>query len=121
MTLASSMIRTFVPGGKDFAASKAFYAVLGFEQIFDAGDVVGFRHGAHEFLLQDFWSEDYANNFMMQLIVADLDAWWAHIEALDLPARFGVRPPRPPEMMPWGLREIHLIGPGGELWHIVQA
>ena len=26
---------------------------------------------------------------MMQLMVDDLDAWWAHIDALDLPSKFG--------------------------------
>jgi len=120
VTLASTSLRTFVPGGKDFAASKRFYLALGFTVTFEVPGLVGFEHGSQGFLLQDFYSEDYANNFMMQFVVEDLDAWWAHIEALDLAGTFGVRKPKAPKMMPWGLREIHLIGPSGECWHIVQ-
>jgi hypothetical protein len=121
MNLASTNIRAFVPGGRDYERSKAFYEALGFIVTFDAGEVAGLRHGRHEFLLQNYYNEDWAGNFMMQLTVEDLDAWWTHIESLDLPGRFGVPQPKPPATMPWGLREIHLIGPSGELWHIVQA
>ena len=56
----------------------------------------------------------------MQLMVDDLDAWWAHIEALDLPGRFGVRPPTAPAMQPWGLRVAYVFDPAGVLWHIAQ-
>jgi hypothetical protein len=121
MTLTAALIRAFVPGGRDYALSKRFYLALGFEEIFDAGEVAGFRLGSCEFLLQNYFSEAFANSFMMQLIVEDLDAWWAHIDALDVVANFGTPQPKPPAIMPWGLREIHLIGPSGELWHIVQA
>src|SRR3569832_1574404 len=60
------------------------------------------------------------NNWMMQLMVDDLDGWWAHIEKLDLPSRFGVAQPRPPAMQPWGLRVAYLVDPAGVLWHIAQ-
>ena len=33
-----------------------------------------------------------------------IDAWWEHVESLDLPRAFGVQPPRAPAMQPWGLR-----------------
>jgi uncharacterized glyoxalase superfamily protein PhnB len=57
---------------------------------------------------------------MMQLMVDNLDQWWAHIESLDLPKRFGVPPPKPPAMMPWGLRIAYIVDPSGILWHIAQ-
>jgi len=57
---------------------------------------------------------------MMQLMVDDLDAWWTHIEALDLPGKFNVQPPRAPTMQPWGLRIAYLWDPSGVLWHISQ-
>src|SRR5438270_10646830 len=69
MNLASTSIRAFVPGGRDYALSKRFYEALGFTLTFDAGEVAGFRHGACEFLLQNFYNEDWAGNFMMQLLV----------------------------------------------------
>jgi uncharacterized glyoxalase superfamily protein PhnB len=57
---------------------------------------------------------------MMQLMVDDLDAWWTHIMSLDLPARFGVQPPKAPAVQPWGLRVAYLIDPCGVLWHMAQ-
>ena len=48
----------------------------------------------------------------------DLDAWWTHIEGLDLPGKFNVQPPRAPAMQPWGLRIAYVFDPSGVLWHI---
>ncbi|HEV7925286.1 MAG TPA: glyoxalase, partial [Verrucomicrobiae bacterium] len=59
-------------------------------------------------------------NFMMQLLVDDLDAWWTHIQSLNLPSTFGVPAPKPPAMQPWGLRIAYVIDPAGVLWHIAQ-
>ena len=120
-SLATTTIRPFVPGGKDFALSKRFYQALGFEITFEAAGVAGFACDAGSFLLQDYYDEGWGNNFMMQLIVKDLDAWWAHIQSLDLPGSFGAPEPRPPALMPWGLTLAYVIGPCGELWHVVQG
>jgi uncharacterized glyoxalase superfamily protein PhnB len=108
--------RPFVPA-QDFAKSKAFYRALGFTVLLD-GDVAIFAIGATSFILQEFHQDDH--NFMMQLMVDDLDGWWAHIQSLDLPAKFGVPAPKPPQMMPWGLRIAYIVDPSGVLWHIAQ-
>ncbi|NIJ22231.1 catechol 2,3-dioxygenase-like lactoylglutathione lyase family enzyme [Sphingomonas naasensis] len=112
----TELARPFVPA-KDFARSKAFYEALGFETLLD-GEVAIFGIGASSFLLQNYYQEEWANNFMMQLMVDDLDAWWRHITALDLPGRFGVPAPRAPAMQPWGLRIAYVIDPSGVLWHV---
>jgi hypothetical protein len=115
-----SRVRPFVPGGRDYALSKSFYEALGFTLEFDAGEVAGFASPGGGFLLQNYYHEGWAGNFMMQMAVEDLDAWWARIESLDLPGRFGVPAPRPPAMQPWGRRVAYVVGSCGELWHIVQ-
>ena len=66
------------------------------------------------------YQEQWVENCMMQLMVDDVDAWWAHVTRLDLPRRFGVRPPQPPAVQPWGLRVLYLTDPSGILWHIAQ-
>ena len=111
-------MRPFVPA-KDFDRSKRFYETIGFEKVLD-GEVAIFNAASGGFILQRYYQKDWAENFMMQLMVDDLDAWWAHIDGLDLPGRFGVRPPAPPKLWPWGLREVHVIDPAGVLWHFVQ-
>ncbi len=110
--------RPFLPS-QDFALSKRFYEAMGFEKLLDS-EVAIFRIGATAFILGQHYQEDWAGNFMMQLMVDDLDAWWAHIQSLDLPGKFGVPSPRPPEMQPWGIRIAYVADPCGVLWHIAQ-
>lgn len=114
----TEIARPFLPS-RDFAASKRFYERLGFEKLLD-GEVAIFAIGATSFILQDYYDAGWAGNFMMQLMVDDLDAWWAHIETLDLAATFGVRPPSAPALQPWGLRVAYVVDPAGVLWHIAE-
>lgn len=112
-------LRVFVPA-KDYDDSTRFYEDLGFEVAWAADEVKEMRIEGFSFLLQNYYQKDWADNFMMQLKVADLDAWWELIVEKDLVARYeGVRAAAP-KIYPWGLREIHLIDPAGVLWHIAE-
>lgn len=115
----TEMPRPFLPT-KELALSKRFYQTLGFEMLLDGADVTIFRAGRGEFLLQARYVEEWAENAMMQLMVDDLDDWWRHIQSLDLPAAFGVAPPKAPALQPWGLRVAYLVDPAGVLWHVAQ-
>ena len=118
--LQASELRTFLPS-KDYDESTRFYVDLGFEVAWAEDEVKEMRIAGFSFLLQNYYQKDWADNFMMQLKVTDLDAWWRHIEGKDLAARYkGVRAKKP-TVYPWGLREIHLIDPAGVLWHIAEA
>ena len=110
--------RPFLPA-RDFEASRAFYESLGFNKLLD-GDVAIFEIGSTSFILQRRFEKTWAENCMMQLMVDDLDAWWKHIESLELAQSFGVPPPKAPAMQPWGLRVGYLIDPSGVLWHIAE-
>jgi hypothetical protein len=114
----TELVRPFVPA-KDFSLSRRFYEALGFEKLFD-GEVAIFAAGSGGFILQRYYQKEWAENFMMQLVVDDLDGWWAHIESLDLAGKFGVPPPRPPALQPWGLRIAYVVDPSGVLWHIAE-
>jgi catechol 2,3-dioxygenase-like lactoylglutathione lyase family enzyme len=111
----SELARPFVPA-KDLELSKRFYVRLGFEKTLDS-EVAIFRIGSSGFILSPF---DRADNFMMQLMVDDLDAWWAHIKSLNLDGEFGVPAPTAPAVQPWGLRIAYLVDPSGVLWHVAQ-
>lgn len=118
ISMGTELVRPFMPA-KDFELSKRFYEALGFEKVLDS-EVAIFNAGSGGFILQRYFQEDWASNFMMQLMVDDLDSWWARIESLDLPKNFGVAPPKPPAMQPWGLRVAYVVDPSGVLWHIAQ-
>src|SRR5262245_9334176 len=94
----TELTRPFLPS-RDFELSKKFYEAVGFQKLLD-GEVAIFRVGGGEFILQRYFQKEWAENFMMQLMVDDLDAWWAHIVSLDLPARFAVQPPKAPAVQP---------------------
>ncbi len=118
MQTGTELARPFIPT-KDFELSKRFYEALGFEKVLDS-EVAIFNAGSGGFLLQRHYQEEWAGNFMMQLMVDDLDAWWSHIESLDLPKHFGVSSPKPPAMQPWGLRIAYVVDPAGVLWHFAE-
>lgn len=105
----SEMPRPFLPT-RDLSLSKRLYLALGGALLLDS-DVAIFRLGRGEFLLQARYVKEWAENAMMQLMVDDLDQWGAAIEALDLPGRLGVAPPKAPAMQPRGLRVAHVIDP----------
>ena len=117
--LKVSALRVFVPS-KDYDDSTRFYEDLGFEVAWAADEVKEMHIEGFSFLLQNYYQKDWADNFMMQLKVSDLDAWWELIVEKDLVARYEGARARKPTVYPWGLREIHLIDPAGVLWHIAQ-
>lgn len=116
--IGTERMRPFLPA-KDFELSKRFYEALGFEKVLD-DEVAIFHVASGGFVLQRHYQKDWAANSMMQLMVDDLDAWWEHIRRLDLPARFGVKPPAAPALQPWGLRIAYVVDPSGVLWHVAQ-
>src|SRR5215467_14408160 len=77
MTIAE--IKAFVPA-RDFALSKQFYEDLGFTIAWSDSDLSYLRCGACSFLLQNFYHPEHAGNFMMHLLVDDVEAWWRHVE-----------------------------------------
>ena len=117
--LKVSALRVFVPS-KDHETSTRFYEDLGFEVVWSGHGATELRIEGFSFFLQNYYQKEWADNFMIQLMVADLDAWWRHIVEKDLVARYeGVRSSEP-RVYPWGLREINLIDPAGVLWHIAE-
>ena len=111
-------IKAFVPS-RDFALSKRFYQDLGFTMASEGGGVAYFHHGSASFLLQDFCAEGLAENFMMHLLVPDVQAWWDHVHDSGLATKYGVQV-TPLEDQPWRMRDFCLADPSGVLWRIGQ-
>lgn len=114
--LVSIEVKAFVPA-KDFAISKRFYQDLGFELAWSDDQVAYMRNGPSSFLLQKF--ELGIDNFMMHLLVQDVDAWWEHVQVQGLVAKYGVRA-EPPADRPWRMRDFVIVDPSGVLWRVGQ-
>ena len=112
-------LKPFVPA-KDFEVAKRFYAELGFRQNWGNEQVAEFEIGGFRFLLQNYFVPAYAENFMMHLMVANADVWWAHIEGADLKNKYRLHTAKPPALQTWGLRVLFISDPTGVLWHIAE-
>jgi len=108
-------LKTFVPA-KDFEQSKQFYKDIGFDMDWESDGIAQFKTGDFQFLLQDHYVKDFAENFMMFLFVDDVDEWWNHIQQTGISEKYKIRL-KPPQDYPWGIREIHMIDPTGVFWH----
>lgn len=118
MNLAAIEIKAFVPA-RDLPASKSFYSALGFEVPWSNETLAYVRYGSASFLLQQFFVPEHAGNFVMHLLVENVDDWHRHVLASGVIERFGVHV-ETPENRPWGLRDFVLTDPVGVLWRVGQ-
>src|SRR5271156_3955372 len=94
-------MRPTVPA-KDFDLSKRFYVELGFQPEQLTENLVEMQLGEFSFILQGYYVKQWADNFVMHLLVSDLSLWWHHIASLDLHSRYGAKT-RAPQLEDWGL------------------
>jgi len=114
--LTAIEIKAFVPA-KDFELSKRFYSDLGFTVAWSSESLAYIRHGDTSFLLQEF--RDGIENFMMHLLVQDVDAWWSYVHDQGIVAKYSVMI-EPVSDKPWGLRDFAISDPSDVLWRIGQ-
>ena len=110
-------IKAFVPA-RDFALSRRFYQDLGFTLVWSDDDLAYFRHGHSSFLLQNFYREDHANNFMMHLLVEDVEAWWRHTQTQQITEKYKAKAEPPADR--GGMRDFVIVDPTGVLWRIAE-
>lgn len=117
---AGHEITAFVPA-RDFDRSRAFYQAIGFSEEWANDELASLVCGdAASIFLQRFYLPAHAENFMMHMMVDDLDAWWAgYVVQPGLAQAFGVRIEAPADR-DWGLRDAVLFDPTGVLWRVAQ-
>lgn len=118
-----SQIRAFRPflPAKDFETSLRFYETIGFHPHRLGETLAELSIGDHAFLLQGYYVKEWAENTVMHVLVNDVQAWWQHLNSLDLAGRFGVQSPAPPRAESWGLTVAYLFDPAGVLWHFAEV
>ena len=111
-------ITAFVPE-RDFELSKRFYQAIGFTLASESDEPAYFHHSHGAILLQQFYVAEHADNFMMHLLVENVDGWHRQLVQQDIAGRFGVRIGEPANQ-PWAMRDFTLNDPSGVLWRIAQ-
>jgi hypothetical protein len=111
-------MRPMVPA-KDFEISRQFYIELGFQPRMLAERLVEMGLGVFSFILQDYYVQQWADNFVVHLTVSDVSLWWNHIVKLDLDSRYDVKV-TPPRQEAWGV-VAGVVDPSGVLWRIAES
>jgi hypothetical protein len=120
LTSGIRAFRPFLPA-KEFEISLRFYEAIGFHAYRLGETLAELSLGAHAFLLQGYYVKEWAENTVMHVLVTDVQAWWQHISSLNLADQFGVSPPAPPRVEPWGLTVVYVFDPTGVLWHFAEV
>src|SRR3984885_15175106 len=84
--LVAIELKAHIPA-RDFEVSKQFYQDIGFTLCWNTAGLALLHYGPHDvlglpaFLLQNHYVKEFAENLQMQLMVKNVDAWWAEIQA----------------------------------------
>ena len=108
-----SSVRTFIPS-KDFESSKAFYTQFGFIEDPVSPDLSLFENNGCVFFLQRFYSKEFAENLMFQLVVNDIETAYKSASKIEPKTKL-----TDITQESWG-KVFYLYGPAGELWHVTQ-
>jgi uncharacterized glyoxalase superfamily protein PhnB len=111
-------IKAFVPS-KDYQLSKQFYQDFGFELASDSSGIAYFKSGTSSFLLQDFYEEEHAKNFMMHLLVEDIEQFHSKLKNSTIEEKYKTQISDITKQ-PWGMYDFVVIDPSGVLWRIGQ-
>ncbi|MBP1989335.1 hypothetical protein [Paenibacillus eucommiae] len=118
--MKATKLRPFIPSGKDYTLAQHFFEDLGFEKVYSDNSLSIFRMGEQEFYLQNFHNQEFQENFMVELVVEDLDSCWTHLQTTALDKKYPIKM-KEPTVYPWGKREINIIDPSGVCWHISEG
>jgi len=111
-------LEPFVPSGSNFEKSRQFFQQLGFTITWEAGNYAGFEKDGCRFILQNFSSKAFAENFMLRVAVSDVEAFRQEVLDKQLPRAFGIRI-GDVTVQPYG-KEVTIIDIAGVCWHFVQ-
>ncbi|WP_422656770.1 hypothetical protein ACK8P5_13355 [Paenibacillus sp. EC2-1] len=113
-------LRPFIPSGEDYILAQCFFEDLGFVKIYSDEGLSIFQMDEQEFFLQNFFNQEFQDNYMVELIVEDLDKWWSLLQSVYSMKKYPIKLTEP-KQYPWGKREINLIDPAGVCWHISES
>lgn len=120
-TLTAKDVKMFVPA-LDFAKSLQFYEALGWQVNWVADDnglaILELANG--RFYLQNYYNKEWADNFMMHIVVDDAHAWWEHANSVIATGNYKFARMQKPKEEPYGAVVTYVWDPSGVLLHFAQ-
>ncbi|HXD79089.1 MAG TPA: hypothetical protein VN616_14830 [Puia sp.] len=108
----------FVPSGDKFEESKQLFQELGFTLQWDQGGLAGFGAEGCNFILQQYDSREFAENFMLSVRISSAAEFRQTVLDRKLSERFGIRVSEVTPQ-PYG-KEVNIIDIAGVCWHFVE-
>ena len=113
-------VRAFVPA-LDFALSKAFYESMGWCTLWTDGDGLALMElSGYRFMLQNFYVKEWAENFMLTIVVSDAMAWFDRVSDVLSSGSYGPARVAQPKLEDWGGTVTYVWDPSGVLLHFTQ-
>jgi hypothetical protein len=112
-------LQPFVPSGANFEKSRELFVELGFTLLWEVHGMAGFERDGCKFMLQNYNSPGFAENFMVSVGVDDVEAFRKMVLEKGLPEKYGIRIGEVLQQ-PYG-KEVNVIDIAGVCWHFVQA
>lgn len=112
-------VKVFVPT-KEFEHSLKFYECLGWQVNWREGGLAEIELAGARSYLQDFYVKEWAENFMLYVVVEDAAAWHKHIEKVLADGEFPTARVQPPKQQEYGAIVTFAHDPCGVLIHFAQ-
>ena len=112
-------VKIFIPS-QDFDLSLQFYAQLGWKVNWREGGLAEIELAGIRNYVQDFYAKDWAENFMIYIVVDDASAWHDHIAKVLETGSFPTAGVKPPEEQPYGAIVTFAYDPCGVLLHFAE-
>lgn len=116
---AARDVKVFVPT-KDFEHSIRFYEALGWTCNWRGEGLAEIELASVRLYLQKFYAKEWAENFMIYIVVDDAAAWHAHVAQILAGGEFPQARLQPPKEEPYGAIVTYVWDPAGALLHFAQ-
>jgi hypothetical protein len=120
LNLKALDLRVMVPA-KNFDVSKEFYEAIGCIVRDVSTELALVEIADRRFYLQNYYVKDWAENFVLYVVIEDANAWYEHVSAVIASNRFVGARARPPRRENYGAIVTYLIDPSGVLIHLAQV
>jgi len=107
---------------ENYEPSKQFFLDLGFEILWDGGNVCEFTtgFGAQRFLLTLHIMDKPANPGVLHFWIDDVDEWYSYVKSLNLDEKEYECGVAEPVVEDWGWRKMYIWAPSGLLMHFAE-
>ncbi len=112
-------VKVFVPT-KEFGVSLRFYEAIGWQRNWQEDGLAEIELAGVRLYLQKFYAKEWAENFMIYIVVEDAQAWYEHVNAIIQDGDFPGTRVNPPKQEPYGAIVTYVWDPCGVLLHLAQ-